>query len=228
MEITLSKILEECYKLYKEEQTLELNEAFHKDNPLLNKNIKGNEIRRTRLALALRYLRRARDKFREFKPWKANLIDNISRSLTRANSADPTLRKIVNTPLNKFSKEERNNLFNYMPKFTTVPWEKLDIFKNRINYEKTSELPIKRKLSDIFDEKEITNLQKSLKIMNDRRILDDKMYELFKFAPRIASSIREPNSLLNYNQSKRMIKFYNLKPEEVIRSSGNIFQNTKQ
>ncbi len=222
---TLSNIIEECCRLYKEEQSIELNEAVHKDNPLLNKNIKGNDLRRTRLALTLRYLRKARDKFREFRPWKANLIDNVSRSLTRANSSDPTLRKIISTPLNQFSKEERNNLFNYIPKFTTVPWEKLDIFKNRLNYEKTSGLPINRRLSDTFNEKELTDLQKSLKITNDRRIFDDKMFELFKFAPRVASSIREPNPLINYNQSKRMIKFYNLKPEEAVRPSGNIFQN---
>ena len=218
----LSFLIEESYLKF-------IEESPHKDNPLLNKYIQRNVPNRQLLAEKLKFLRKARDKSRDnSKTYKANAVDNITRTLTQANHGDPTLKHLISTPLNKMPKEEKNNLFTYKPKFATLPWEKLDVIKDRIDYENNRKgTPLNNKITNYFDKSDVKNLQKSLRINNDKKILDDNIMEMFKYAPRIAATKRESNPQLFYNNHKRLNKFYNIKLNDIIRPNNDIYQSTK-
>ena len=217
----LSYLIEESY--------LNLEESPHKDNPLLNKYIARNAQNRQMLAEKLKFLRKARDNARtKHKTYKANAIDNITRSLTQAGQGDPTLNRLISTPLSKMPKEERNSLFTYKPRFATIPWEKLDLIKDRIDYEKNRKgTPLNNRITNYFDKKDVENVQKSLRITNDKKFLDDNIMEMFKYAPRMAATKRESHPEIFYNQSPRLSKFYNLNYNNILRSDGNIYQNVK-
>ena len=262
----LSKLIEESYKL--------LEESPHFNNPNLNSTIikkrlpNGQYLRDTAsekaanvqlnrdlLAEKLRYLRRARDKSREAgKTYKANLVDNISRSLTNAPQGDPTLNLMINSSLNPMGtirnsakniqnkniikdrirtmqvldKDERGSALTFKPRTVQYPYEKLNNFKNSLNDHMID--TIKRpenKLNNYFSPDDFDKMKRQLRQRNDRSIFGDKELELFKHQPRVASTIREPNNSIEIDptQSNRMKKFYNLNKNEFINNHSSKYFN---
>lgn len=196
--ITLSKLIEEAYKL---------EESPHKDNPLLSKLLPRNQQNRQMFAEKLKFLRQARDKARiAGKTYKANAVDNVARSLTNAPVNDPTLKTMISKPLNELP--EKNNLFTYLPKQTKLPINRLNKLKNRIDLEQQNPQLFQNKLSNYLDKNDITTYQQQLKKLNNKTSVNDNVFEMFKYQPRLAGVKREINPLLYYNQSKNSLKFY--------------------
>ena len=184
-----------------------LEESPHKDNPLLSKLLSRNQERRNNLAQKLTYLRQARDKSRAAgKTYKANAIDNVSRAITNAPSTDPVLKNLAATGLNKM--QDKSNLLNYIPRQTNLPSNRLDGLKNRIDLENKYPNQFANKLSRYVGKNDISNYQGQLNRFNNRTPVNDNVLEMFKYQPRLAGVKREINPLLDYNQSKRSLRFY--------------------
>jgi len=196
--------------MYLNEMALKLiEESPHKDSPVLSKNIYKNNMNRKMLAEKLTFLRKARDNSRSNgKTYKANAIDNVSRALTNAPASDPTLKKMIKTPLSDMEKSDKNNIFNYLPKKTLLPEKRLDGLKDRLDKENSNPNVYNNKLSNYVDKNDIKNYQTILRRLNNVTPINDNVFEMFKYQPRLAGVKREINPLLYYNQSKNSLKFY--------------------
>jgi len=242
-----------------------LEESPHLNNPDLNgslikKMVNGKYIRDTRnekaaniqinrdlLAEKLRYLRKARDNARSNnKNYKANLVDNISRSLTNTPQGDPTLKTMINSTLkplnlknigkrihNKYTfenrlrnmqvldKDERSDALTFKPKTTTMPYEKIDTFQNDL-YDHANDIHRmpNNKLNNYMDNNDLDQIKTTLRERNDRIPFNDNIFEMYKHRPRAASTIRERNNLIKPDPaiSPRLQKFYNLNKEEFLNS----------
>ena len=172
-----------------------IEESPHKDNPLLNKYLSRNNVNRQLLAEKLKFLRKYRDIHRKnLNPLKANAIDNIARALTTTPSSDSTLRKMISTPLKDFSKEEKNNMFTYLPKKTIIPANRLNSVLEKFNQSDASPNRINRFLTKDDVIKKIEYARR----FNDLVPVDHDTFEIFKQKPRVAAVKREPSPLLNY------------------------------
>jgi len=103
---------------------------------------------------------------------------------------------------------EKDNLFTYLPKRTSLPDQRLNKIKDRLNQENQKPNLYKNKLSNYIDEKDVDQYQQILRKLNNKTMINDNIFEMFKYAPRLAGVKRESNPLLFYNQPTKTLRFY--------------------
>ena len=188
-----------------------IEESPHKNDALLNKNIPRNKEHRDLFAEKLRFLRKnARMNRAVGKEAKANVIDNVSRSLTRAGSNDPTVKMLAKTPLKHMDSEDRKDVLTYVPKTTMIPHEKFEELRKEGNVIGGQAFPNVDR-NKFYNDTDLKKMQTSFKQQHDRGRISLDMLKVFENKPRMASVIRERHPLLDYNTPTRYTKFYNLK-----------------
>jgi len=188
-----------------------IEESPHKNDALLNKNIPRNKEYRDLFAEKLRFLsKKVKINKTLGKEAKANVIDNVSRSLTRAGSNDPIVKMLSKIPLKHMNPEDRKDILTYVPKTTVVPHEKFEELKKEGNVIGGQAFP-NVDGNKFYNDNDLKKIQTAFKQQHDRGKLSLDILKIFENKPRMASVIRERHPLLDYNTPTRYTKFYNLK-----------------